>query len=82
MEEVITYVGIDAHTRESHVAMLIGAAATPVTWDGRERPEGDRATAPQARARRARPRPGVLRSGAVRLCAAAAADEGACRVAS
>jgi transposase len=32
MEDVITYVGIDAHKRELHVAMLIGAAATPVTW--------------------------------------------------
>jgi transposase len=32
MEEVITYVGIDAHKRELHVAMLIGTAATPVTW--------------------------------------------------
>ena len=32
MEEVITYVGIDAHKRELHVAMLIGRAATPVTW--------------------------------------------------
>jgi transposase len=32
MEEVITSVGIDAHKRELHVAMLIGAAATPVTW--------------------------------------------------
>jgi transposase len=32
MEEVITYVGIDAHKRELHVAMLMGTAATPVTW--------------------------------------------------
>lgn len=32
MSEGITYVGIDAHKRELHVAMLIGAAAVPVTW--------------------------------------------------
>jgi len=32
MKDVVTYVGIDAHTRELHVAMLIGTAATPVTW--------------------------------------------------
>jgi transposase len=32
MEEVITYVGIDAHKRELYVAMLIGAATNPVTW--------------------------------------------------
>jgi transposase len=32
MSEVTTYVGIDAHRRELHVAMLSGAAATPVTW--------------------------------------------------
>jgi transposase len=32
MEEVITHVGIDAHKRELHVAMLIGPAATPVPW--------------------------------------------------
>jgi transposase len=32
MSEIITYVGIDAHKRELHVAMLIGAAAEPVTW--------------------------------------------------
>lgn len=32
MSEIITYVGIDAHKRELHVAMLIGTAATPVTW--------------------------------------------------
>lgn len=32
MNESITYVGIDAHKRELHVAMLLGAEATPVTW--------------------------------------------------
>ncbi len=32
MSERITYVGIDAHKRELHVAMLIEAATTPVTW--------------------------------------------------
>ena len=32
MNETITYVGIDAHARELHVAMLVGDAATPVIW--------------------------------------------------
>ena len=32
MSEPITYVGIDAHKRELHVAMLIGTTSTPVTW--------------------------------------------------
>jgi transposase len=32
MSEGSTYVGIDAHKRELHVAMLIGAAAAPVSW--------------------------------------------------
>ena len=39
MEEVITYVGIDAHKRELHVTMLIGAAATPVTWTAENEPK-------------------------------------------
>ena len=32
MSDVITYVGMDAHKRELHMAMLVGAAKTPVTW--------------------------------------------------
>jgi transposase len=32
MSEIITYVGIDAHKRDLHVAMLVGPATTPVTW--------------------------------------------------
>ena len=32
MNEPITYVGIDAHTRELQVAVLIGATGTPVSW--------------------------------------------------
>ena len=32
MGEVITYVGIDTHKRELHVAMLIGTASEPITW--------------------------------------------------
>jgi transposase len=32
MGEIITYVGIDAHKRELHVAMLVGTATVPVTW--------------------------------------------------
>ncbi|HJN94048.1 MAG TPA: IS110 family transposase [Dehalococcoidia bacterium] len=37
MNEPITYVGIDAHKRELHVAMLVGQAA-PVTWTVRHEP--------------------------------------------
>lgn len=39
MEEVITYVGIDAHKRELHVAMLIGTATTPVMWTVENEPK-------------------------------------------
>ena len=38
MNEPITYVGIDAHKRELHVAMLVGDASTPVTWTARNEP--------------------------------------------
>ena len=39
MGDVITYVGIDARKREPHVAMLIGTAATPVTWTVENEPK-------------------------------------------
>lgn len=32
MSDVITYVGIDAHKRELHVARLVGTAREPETW--------------------------------------------------
>ena len=32
MKDVTTYVGIDAHKKDLFVAMLIGNAKTPVTW--------------------------------------------------
>lgn len=32
MKQVTTYVGIDAHQKDLFVALLIGAASTPVTW--------------------------------------------------
>ncbi len=32
MSEIITYVGVDAHKRELHVARLIGAATAPMAW--------------------------------------------------
>ena len=32
MTDVTTYVGIDAHHRELHVARLIGHGPTPETW--------------------------------------------------
>ena len=38
MNEPITCVGIDAHKRELHVAMLVDNASTPVTWTVRNEP--------------------------------------------
>ena len=32
MHEAITYVGIDAHTKNLAVAMLVGHERTPTTW--------------------------------------------------
>ena len=32
MKQVTMYVGIDAHKKDLFVAMLIGMAPTPVTW--------------------------------------------------
>jgi len=32
MNEVTTYVGIDAHKKDLVVAMLMGTATTPVAW--------------------------------------------------
>jgi transposase len=32
MKNVTTYVGVDAHKKDLFVAMLVGTAATPVTW--------------------------------------------------
>jgi transposase len=32
MGEVTTYVGVDAHKKDLYVAMLVGQATTPVTW--------------------------------------------------
>ncbi len=32
MKQVTTFVGIDAHKKDLFVAMLIGSAPTPVTW--------------------------------------------------
>lgn len=32
MQQVTTYVGIDAHKKDLFVAMLVGATPTPVTW--------------------------------------------------
>ena len=39
MKHVTTYVGIDAHKKDLFVAMLMGPAATPVTWTVAERAE-------------------------------------------
>ena len=32
MKEITTVVGIDAHKKDLFVAMLVGAAPTPATW--------------------------------------------------
>lgn len=32
MKEVTTFVGVDAHKKDLYVAMLVGPATTPVTW--------------------------------------------------
>jgi hypothetical protein len=32
MKDVTTYVGIDAHKKDLHVAMLVDSAVTPVQW--------------------------------------------------
>jgi transposase len=32
MDEVTTYVGVDAHKKDLFIAMLVGTSATPVTW--------------------------------------------------
>ena len=42
MKQVTTFVGIDAHKKDLFVAMLIGAAATPVTWQLANEPEAVR----------------------------------------
>lgn len=38
MKDVITYVGIDAHKKDLHVAMLIGPATAPVQWSLENQP--------------------------------------------
>ena len=38
MDEPITYVGIDAHARELHLAMLCGDAAVPLRWTSPNEP--------------------------------------------
>ena len=42
MKQVTTYVGIDAPKKDLFVAMLIGAAATPVTWQLANEPQAVR----------------------------------------
>jgi transposase len=39
MGDVITYVGIDAHKKDLHVAMLVGSAPTPVQWVVENQPQ-------------------------------------------
>ena len=42
MKDVTTYVGIDAHKKDLFVAMLIGQAKTPVTWQLANEPQAVR----------------------------------------
>jgi transposase len=42
MEQVTTYVGIDAHKKDLFIAMLMGTAATPVTWQLANEPQAVR----------------------------------------
>ena len=51
MKQVTTYVGIDAHKKDLVVAMLIGAAPTPATWQLANDPAAVRADGAQARRR-------------------------------
>ena len=58
MEQVTTYVGIDAHKKDLFVAMLIGAGADAGDVAAGERAGGGAAAGAQARARRRRGRCG------------------------
>ena len=42
MENVITYVGVDAHKKDLFIAMLVGNQATPVTWQQPNEPNAIR----------------------------------------
>src|SRR5258706_28387 len=42
MKEVTTFVGIDAHKKDLFVAMVVGAAPTPVTWQVANEPRAVR----------------------------------------
>ena len=42
MKDVTTYVGIDAHKKDLFVAMLMGHAKTPVTWQLANEPQAVR----------------------------------------
>ena len=51
MKQVTTYVGIDAHKKDLFIAMLMGTAATPVTWKVANEPGAVRRLVTEARAR-------------------------------
>ena len=76
MKQVTTYVGIDAHKKDLFIAMLIGTAPTPVTWQVANEPGrcgGWCASSSATRRDRAR----LLRSRTVRVRVAAPGDDGA-----
>ena len=76
MSEPITYVGIDAHKVELHVALLAPDASAPVTW----KVQNEARAVERLRRKLEKAAPGsgrlLLRSRAVRLCIAAAARAG------
>jgi len=68
MEQVTTFVGIDAHKKDLFVAMLSGPAAAPVTWQLANEPGAVRRLVKRTRAGGAGPRARVLRGGVATRC--------------
>ena len=81
MKQVTTYVGIDAHKKDLFVAMLIGAAPTPVTWQLANEPSAVRRLVRKLEREAPGPVHVFYEAGPVRLRAAAADDDGAGRAA-
>jgi hypothetical protein len=83
MKQVTTYVGIDAHKKDLFIAMLMGNEKTPVTWPLVNEPNAVRRLVRKLEREAPGPvRVCVLRSRAVRVCAAASDDDDACGVSS
>ena len=50
MKNITTYVGVDAHTKDLFIAMLVGDHTTPVTWQLANEPNAVRRHASRAQA--------------------------------